>query len=141
MASPRHVVDLRNGTPSSIAGRNREWQRIRYRRIRRSTVGFWLAGVILGTAGCVLGASISYHHPVARVLSALWWGIYFGCFGASIGALIGLYMDRTPAPPSQESEGGGKPSTAADIDSSAWRIDPAHDTAIMAVSERVNTRK
>jgi hypothetical protein len=40
-----------------------------------------------------------YHLPVAVVISTLWWGIYIGCFGASIGALIALFTERTPALP------------------------------------------
>jgi hypothetical protein len=26
--------------------------------------------------GCILGFCMPYHHPVAVVISALWWGIY-----------------------------------------------------------------
>jgi hypothetical protein len=46
-----------------------------------------------------------YHHPVAVVLSALWWGIYLGCFGASVGALIAWFTERAPAPASRGVEG------------------------------------
>ena len=141
MASARHVVDRRNSNPAYLSAGNRQWQETRQRRLKRSTIGFWLAGALLGTAGCVLGASISYHHPAARILSALWWGIFFGCFGGSIGALIGLCMDRTPAPPSQESDDAGELPSAAEIDSRPWAIDPVHDTAIMSVSELVGARR
>jgi hypothetical protein len=70
-------------------------------RLARPTIGFWLGGGLLGTAGCILGLCMPYHHPVAVVLSALWWGIYLGCFGGSVGALIALVTDRAPAPASQ----------------------------------------
>jgi hypothetical protein len=36
-----------------------------------------------------------YRHPVAVTMSVVWWGIYSGCFGASIGALFGLWRKRT----------------------------------------------
>jgi hypothetical protein len=55
-----------------------------------------------------------YRHPVAVTISVLWWGIYFGCFGASIGALLGLWAEQTPAPPSQRSDGAGKPPSGTD---------------------------
>jgi hypothetical protein len=32
-----------------------------------------------------------YHHPTAVTIRILWWGIYFGCLGSSIGGLIGLW--------------------------------------------------
>jgi hypothetical protein len=38
-----------------------------------------------------------YHHPVAVAISVLWWGVYLGCFGASVGALIGLFTERAAA--------------------------------------------
>jgi hypothetical protein len=38
-----------------------------------------------------------YQHPVAVAISVLWWGIYLGCFGASVGALIGLFTERAAA--------------------------------------------
>jgi hypothetical protein len=65
------------------------------RRVNAVTVGFWLGGFFLGTAGCILGACTPYRHPVAIGLSVLWWGIYCGGFGASIGALFGLWKNRT----------------------------------------------
>src|SRR6516165_2186580 len=69
----------------------------------RRTVGFWLGGGLLGTAGCILGVCMPYQHPVAVMISVLWWGIYLGCFGASVGALIRLFTERAAAsapPPS-----------------------------------------
>jgi hypothetical protein len=67
----------------------------RWRRFNRVSVGFWLGGATLGTGGCILGACMPYHHPVAVTLSILWWGTYFGCLGASIGALLALLKKRT----------------------------------------------
>jgi hypothetical protein len=63
------------------------------------TIGFWLGGVGLGTGGCLLGALMPYRHPAAVALSVLWWGLYFGCFGASVGALVGVPADRAPPRP------------------------------------------
>jgi hypothetical protein len=80
------------------ANANRGWKSpARSPRRARSTIGFWVGGVLLGTGGCILGMCMPYHHPVAVVLSALWWGIYLGCFGASVGALIALFTERAPA--------------------------------------------
>jgi hypothetical protein len=44
-----------------------------------------------------------YRGPVAVALSALWWGIYFGVFGAVIGATVaqltvGRWASRRPTP-------------------------------------------
>jgi hypothetical protein len=66
-------------------------------RSPRSTIGFWLGGGLLGTAGCILGVCMPYHYPVALVISALWWGIYLGCLGGSVGALIALFTESAPA--------------------------------------------
>jgi hypothetical protein len=78
-------------SPSSVTEVRREQQSVRPRRWSGITRGFWPSGIVLGTAGCILGVSLSYHHPVAWVLSVLWCGIYCGCFGASLGALPGLF--------------------------------------------------
>ena len=71
------------------------------RRLNRTT-GFWLGALLLGTGGCVFGASMPYQHPVGVVVSIAWWTIFFACFGMNIGALVGLCAERTPAPPSEE---------------------------------------
>jgi hypothetical protein len=63
--------------------------------------GFLVGGIVLGTTGAVLGACLPYAHPVASILSALWWAVYFGCFGANIGALLGLWAEKTTAPRSK----------------------------------------
>jgi hypothetical protein len=71
------------------------------RRFNRVTIGFWLGGLTLAIAGCILGACMPYSRPVAVSISILWWGIYLGCLGASIGAgiggLLGLRWGRAPA--------------------------------------------
>jgi hypothetical protein len=48
----------------------------------------------MGIAGCVLGAYMPYQHPVGISISVLWWGIYLGCLGASIGAGVGELFNR-----------------------------------------------
>jgi hypothetical protein len=68
------------------------------RRFNRA-VGSWLGGVILGAGGCLLGACLPYKSGVGVTVGVLWWGIYCGCFGTSIGALLGLWAEQTPAPP------------------------------------------
>jgi len=65
-----------------------------FRRPRRASTGFWLGGVILGTAGCILGACMPYRHQVAVGLSVLWWGLYCGCAGAGLGALLAWMTER-----------------------------------------------
>jgi hypothetical protein len=72
------------------------------------TLGFWLGGGLLGTVGIILGVCMPFHHPVAVAISALWWGIYLGCLGASLGALAGLVTERNPAPRAREKGESGK---------------------------------
>ena len=83
------------------------------RRLSRVTIGFWLGTVALGTAGCILGACMPYRHPVAVTISVLWWGAYFGCFGASVGAGIGALpgwrTGRAATLPSPGSDGAACP--------------------------------
>ena len=71
-------------------------------------IGFWLGGTLLGVGGCILGICMPYLHPVAVTISVLWWGIYLGCFGASNGALLGMWAEQVPAPPAPSSDGAGK---------------------------------
>jgi hypothetical protein len=95
--------------PSPIApgdrGRPRAVRRLRFDR----TLGFWLGGFVLGTAGCLIGACFPYHHPVAVMVSVLWWGFYFGWLGAGVGAGIGLLAERAPAPLSEGPAGPVQP--------------------------------
>jgi hypothetical protein len=67
-------------------------------------VGFWVGGIVLGTAGCIVGAAFPYQHPVAVTASILWWGIYIGTFGASVGALIGVLVESSAAARSRNSD-------------------------------------
>ena len=58
-----------------------------------------------------------YRHPVGVTISILWWGIYLGCLGASIGAgiggLVGLLWDRTlVSTPARVQAGTGTPAYA-----------------------------
>jgi hypothetical protein len=73
-------------------------------------IGFWLGAIILGTGGCLLGACTPCRHPVGLTIAMLWWGIYLGCLGASIGAgvggLFGLWWDRPPASPPRAGTSG-----------------------------------
>jgi hypothetical protein len=57
-------------------------------------IGVTLGGIVFGTGGCILGACMSYRHPVGITLSMLWWGIYFGCFGVWLGAVLGASVER-----------------------------------------------
>jgi hypothetical protein len=99
--------------PSSVTEGTREPQMVPRHPWSRITLGFWLSGILFGTAGCMVGASLSYHHPIARVLSVLWWGIYCGCFGASIGALPGLFLERSSARRGRAGHAARKPPTEA----------------------------
>jgi hypothetical protein len=83
------------------------------RRFDRVALGFWLGALTLGTAGCVLGARMPCRHPVGVAISVLWWGIYLGCLGASVGALAGLVLGRAPVPPSQGADGAGEQQSGA----------------------------
>jgi hypothetical protein len=87
----------RNSIPApSRVGAPKRRRTVRRRRFDWAVVGFWLGAVGLGTVGCVLGASFPYVRPVAIVLSTLWWGIYLGALGASLGAVVGLCAERKP---------------------------------------------
>jgi hypothetical protein len=102
-----YSIDRQDLSHAPIAARDGETTRAISRRFHRG-IGFWFGGIILGVGGCLFGASMPYHHPVGVLVSVLWWGLYFGCFGASIGALLGLWAEQYPARPSQEEEGVGE---------------------------------
>jgi hypothetical protein len=118
MASTSRLTDLRNPPLPPIAPGNgdrqravrpHEWQlavNLFRRRFDRVAIGFWLGGVALGTGGCILGACMHSRHPVGVTAGLVWWGIYLGCFGASIGALLGMWADRTPASPPRGADAG-----------------------------------
>jgi hypothetical protein len=78
----RTVRALGRQTVASLSG---------WRRFDRVSIGFWLGGATLGIGGGILGACMPYNDPFAIAISVMWWGIYMGCFGASLGALFGLF--------------------------------------------------
>jgi hypothetical protein len=78
-------------------------------RFSPEAIGFWLGGAGLGTCGCLLGALMPYCHPAAVAISVLWWGIYLGCLGASVGALVGALTRRAPPRSWATWERAGKP--------------------------------
>jgi hypothetical protein len=80
---------IRAGTRPAVASPSRRFDRV--------SIGFWLGGATLGTGGCILGGCMPYHHPVAIAISVIWWGIYIGCFGASLGGLFGLFTHCAPS--------------------------------------------
>ena len=112
------LTDLRNEPRSPITTGNGNWPNaVRLhksqaaanalgRQFDRVAIGFLLGGAILGTAGGILGALMPYHHPVARVISVLWWGIYWGGFGAGMGALLASWTKGTPAVSSRRADKG-----------------------------------
>jgi hypothetical protein len=60
-------------------------------------------------------------HPVGLTISMLWWGIYLGCLGASIGAGIGSLLDpggdqATAPPPRAGTNGQHHPAQAVNGD-------------------------
>jgi hypothetical protein len=112
MASSPRLTDLRNAPPSLVTPGNGDWQRpvrpprrpptARPFRLRFDRgVGYCLGGVVLGTAGCLLGARMPYYHPVAVALSVVWWGLFWGGFGTWLGALVGMLAETAPAAASQ----------------------------------------
>jgi hypothetical protein len=98
-------ADYSQDRPTSIVSSVSVGAQLRPRAVRRlafdSVIGFLSGGVILGTTGAIIGACLPYAHPVASILSALWWAVYFGCFGANIGALLGLWAENMTAPPAK----------------------------------------
>jgi hypothetical protein len=92
-------TDQQNPTPPYLVLDSGELERaVRGRRFDPVLIGFWLGGILLGAAGCLLGARMPYHHPVAVTLSVVWWGVFCGCSGAVAGALLGMWAERTPPP-------------------------------------------
>jgi hypothetical protein len=79
--------------------------RLDLRRCRRDwvVIGFWLGGLGFGTLGAVVGLNMSHRHPALSAVSVFWWNFYLGCFGSSLGALLGMAVsgdaaNPTPAP-------------------------------------------
>jgi hypothetical protein len=129
MASTLRSSDRRKISASSITGAKREPQKTIRRGLDRVTLGFWVGGVVLFTVGCILGGSQPYQHPAARMVSVAWWGIYIGCLGAGIGALLGLFTKPAAPPPAQEPDSAGQPLSDQDID-----CGPCPTNAVVSVS-------
>jgi hypothetical protein len=104
---------------SSAAGEQALGSLVHTDRLSPVTIGFWLGAAGMGTGGCLMGALMAYRHPVAVAISVLWWGIYFGAFGASIGALLGLLANHAPPRAWARRERGGNAATELDLDSLA----------------------
>src|SRR5262249_8397537 len=79
------------------------------RRLNRVSLGFWLGGATFGIGGCIIGCCMPYHHPVAVAIGVMWWGIYIGCLGASLGALFGLLTQCAPSHGQTEAGGHSPP--------------------------------
>jgi hypothetical protein len=109
MSTTPQAIDLQNPRPSSLRpAREAPPRAVRFpnsplRRRFHRTSGFWLGGTLLAVGGCLLGLGMPYSHPVAVTFSVLWWGIYLGCFGASVGAVLGLWVEQAATPPSKPS--------------------------------------
>ena len=95
----------RNPPPSPVPEGDGGWPRVvgthrgqatanRGRHRFDRALGFWLGGVLWGAGGCLVGLALPHERPVGVAVSALWWGTYLGCFGASIGALFGLLAEH-----------------------------------------------
>jgi hypothetical protein len=67
-------------------------------RFNPTTIGFWLGGLLGGAAGCAYAASLPYRYPVGVTVGELWWAIYLGCLGASLGALLGMFVPGASKP-------------------------------------------
>lgn len=95
-----HAIGHQNRIPAPLAAGDRVTIRAVGRRRFDRGVGAWLGGIALGTAGCLVGASLPYQHPVGVAVGVLWWGLYLGCLGMSVGAVLGLWAEPSPALPS-----------------------------------------
>jgi len=127
-------TELRNPPPFPITPSNWEWQQADHprtgtgdanpfrRRFDRVTFGFQVGGLALGTVGCLLGACMPYERPVAVALSVLWWGLYLGCLGASLVALLALFTERTPLRPFRGLDDAGAPPPGADLGAVARKL-------------------
>lgn len=107
MPTPSSLRDLRNiARAPTTAGRedcqdavHSHFQKVAAnssafpRRFDR-VIGLTIGGILFGTGGCFLGASMPYRDPVGIAISMLWWAIYFGCFGVWLGAVLGASVER-----------------------------------------------
>jgi hypothetical protein len=96
MASAPRKRDARFSpiTPRSDERRRPPDQSWRSRPFDASTAGFWLGGLALGAAGCILAPSMPHYDPVPVTFRVLWWGMYLGTLGGGFGALIGMWLGQ-----------------------------------------------
>ena len=107
MPTTSSLRDLRNVGRAPTTGGSWDWQDAVHSHIRQAAanssafprrfdraIGLTLGGIVFGTGGCILGASMPYRHPVGITISMLWWGIYFGCLGVWLGAVLGASVER-----------------------------------------------
>jgi hypothetical protein len=92
----------------------------------------------VGTGGCLPGALMPCRHPVAVAMSVLWWGLYSGCFGATVGALVGILTDHAPLRPLGRGERARRLPTELGPHS---RAGPAGSTALRAVASPPTVRR
>jgi hypothetical protein len=86
--------------------------RLVHRRFNR-IVGFWLGGFLLEVVGCLVGSCLPHHHRLVVTIGIHWWGFYLGCFGASLGALVGMWAEGSSAPPSPRQDSGDPEGTGS----------------------------
>jgi hypothetical protein len=132
MHNTLHSTARRSRTFALLAGGTSERPKAARRAWFNPLIGFWVGGIVLGAAGCLLGAFMPYRQPVAVAVSVLWWGVYLGCFGASVGALIALFTENTPAPPSQRGNDFEDPRTQVNNP-----LFPAGDSGVMTAVSRI----
>jgi hypothetical protein len=123
MHTPSRSTDRRDPISAPLTARKGRWQSTGRRFRFNRTIGFWIGAAILGTAGCILGVCMPYSHPVGVTISVLWWGIYLGCFGASIGALMGMLIESAAAARAVPKD-IGRPRTMSRAAPSARRPEP-----------------
>jgi hypothetical protein len=90
----QHTAESEWAVPAGMVQAGADVVRRRWDPIR---IGMVSGGLILGAVGVAVAASYSCTHPAGIAVSVIWWGIYYGAFGASIGALPGLFTQRARA--------------------------------------------
>jgi hypothetical protein len=125
MAAGPHSTDLCNSLASNadrdsaaVPYESESTAKVLRRRFDRDR-GALLGGVCFGVGGWFLGASMPCQHWDSVAISAIWWGIYMGCFGLSLGALLGLWAGSTLASRRGDAEETNSVGVATDIESAA----------------------
>jgi hypothetical protein len=83
------------------------------RRLDWVAIGGRLGALFLGAVGVSVAASAPYRSPAGMAVSILWWALYCGCLGASLGALLGLWIQGGQRPASPPA-GASKPRAPAE---------------------------